>query len=251
MPIHPDATRPDLGAAFFSTWDVGTPERQRAAVEAIGTVWERRPWPLPGLLSYSVYAGFDGRRLLHHSQWAAEDAHHDFVRDQRQWRNEEIDAAVPGIERLGLVRARPYRSLAADGRDVEADGGGRPEPGCVVVVDVEFEGPDAGRQRAWADAVAEAMAADPAPPAGLIAAHFHISLDGTRVVNYAEWSSEQAHIDALAAPGEGIGSPSPLWERVHRFPGRRSDTVRRYHLLFSAARPEGAARAESAGRPAG
>ncbi|MDG9704954.1 antibiotic biosynthesis monooxygenase [Streptomyces sp. DH37] len=257
-PVHPDPTRPEIGATFFSVWDVGTPERQRATVDAIAATWADRPWPTRGLLSYSVYAGTDGRSLLHHSQWTGEEAYDAFVRDHRRERNGEIDAAVPGIERLRLVRARRYRSLP------EKRDGRRPEPGCVVVVDVEFEGPDEARQRAWVDTVAEAIEADSGdgtlPPGG-ISAHFHLSTDGTRVVNYAEWESERAHIDALESPGEGVGSPSPLWRRVRNFPGMVRSDVARYRLLFSTARPgepaegpetaEGPRSAESAARAAG
>ncbi|WP_434439255.1 antibiotic biosynthesis monooxygenase family protein [Lentzea sp. E54] len=35
---------------------------------------------------------------------------------------------------------------------------------------------------------------------GFISANLHASLDGTRVVNYAQWSSEQAYRDALQRP---------------------------------------------------
>ncbi|GAA2407538.1 antibiotic biosynthesis monooxygenase [Streptomyces glaucosporus] len=238
MPVHPDPTRPDSGAALFSTWDVGTPERQRAAVEAIAATWEKRPWPTPELLSYSVYAGTDGRTLLHYSQWTSQEAYDAFVRDHRQERNDEIDAAVPGIERVELLRTRLYRSFPPEPE------GERPEPGCVVIVDVTFEGPDEERQRAWVDAVGEAIATDAGLPSGGISGHFHLGLDGTRVVNYAEWESEQAHIDALKAPGEGIGTTTPQWQRVQNFPGMVRSDVRRYHLRFAGARP-----LESAGSP--
>jgi hypothetical protein len=35
---------------------------------------------------------------------------------------------------------------------------------------------------------------------GFISANLHASLDGTRVVNYAQWSSEQAYHDAVRRP---------------------------------------------------
>ncbi|MFB7596983.1 antibiotic biosynthesis monooxygenase [Streptomyces sp. NPDC056160] len=221
---HPDLGDPRVGAPFFSTWRVGTPDRQRQTVDAVAEAWGRRPWPADGLLSYHVYAGEDGSTLLHHSQWASEQAYEAFVRTLRQERVDEIDTAVPGIERLGLGRYRYYRGASA-GPDERV-------PGCVVIVEVEFDGPDADRQRAWADAVLEALAAEPAPhPAGM-AAHFHLSTDGRRVLNYAQWESAQAHADALAAPGAGVGSASAQWQRVRNWPGLRSSTVRRYeHAL--------------------
>ncbi|GGO46158.1 hypothetical protein GCM10012287_15810 [Streptomyces daqingensis] len=111
----------------------------------------------------------------------------------------EIDAAVPGIERLGLGRFQRCRSTgsAADART----------PGCVAIVDVEFDGPDADRQRAWSDTVFEAMEGDPAPHPGLIPAHFHVSADGTRVLDYAEWESAGAHADAVGDEGDSSALP--------------------------------------------
>jgi hypothetical protein len=38
----PDITRPDVGTVLVSEWTVGTPERQRALVEAFAAAWERR-----------------------------------------------------------------------------------------------------------------------------------------------------------------------------------------------------------------
>lgn len=60
----------------------------------------------------------------------------------------------------------------------------------------DVDGPE--RQRRFIDEVF-AMTRDVAPMPGSIAAHFHISADGARVLNYAEWRDEQAHIDMVAA----------------------------------------------------
>jgi heme-degrading monooxygenase HmoA len=203
---------------------VGTPLRQRQAVEAIAGTWQRRPWPTDDLLGYHVYAGHDGSTLLHYSQWRSAEAFEAFTATHRQERVDEIDTAVPGIERLRLDRYRHYRSGGQEG-DTRV-------PGCIVIVDVEFEGPDPDRQRAWVDAVFEALEKEPTPHPGGIAAHFHLSTDGTRVLNYAEWESAQAHIDALAAPGDGVGSATELWRRVQTWPGMKGGSVSRYdHAL--------------------
>ncbi|QEV17467.1 antibiotic biosynthesis monooxygenase [Streptomyces alboniger] len=229
---HPDPARPEAGLAFISTWSTGSPERQRATLDAIARAWESRPWPHEGLLSYTVYAGFDGSdgsAVLHHSHWRDEEAYQDFfdgAHNGRDARNTEIDAAVPGIERLGLSKTRLYRSWSA------ASGGERREPGAIVIVRIVFDGPDAERQRAWVDGVLEALDSDPVKDKGLISAHFHVSTDGTEVVNYAEWETEQAHIDVLAA-AEGVDSLTPQWRRVREFPGvTSSGTVARYRFAY-------------------
>ncbi|MFG2674250.1 antibiotic biosynthesis monooxygenase [Streptomyces sp. NPDC048445] len=223
---RPDFTRADAGIVKVSTWDAGTPERQGQTVEAIREAWDSREWPHPGLLSYSVGAGEDGRTLLHYSQWSDEQSYQDFVRTGRDDRNADIDAAVPGIERLGPHTYELYRSSSLGGSDTR-------EPGCVVTVDVEFEGADRARQRDWVDSVFEALGTDPAPAPSGIAGHFHVSTDGTRVLNYAEWVSAQAHIDALAASGNGVGSPTPQWERVRSYPGVTGGGVHRYTPALS------------------
>ncbi|MEU6881216.1 antibiotic biosynthesis monooxygenase [Streptomyces sp. NPDC046712] len=224
---RPDLRRSGVGLVLASTWRVGTPERQRAAVDAIAKVWGSRDWPDVGLLSYSVYLGTDGDTLLHYSQWTGEEAYRDYVDRLRDDRNAEIDAAVPGIERVGLDRYTLYRSTAPGEESADRI------PGCVVIVDVEFDGPDAGRQRAWVDGVFEALATDPNPAPGGISGHFHVGVDGTKVLNYAEWESEQAHIEALAQPGAGIGSATPQWAKVQNHPGVTGGGVRRYTPALS------------------
>ncbi|MGW7368554.1 antibiotic biosynthesis monooxygenase [Streptomyces sp. NPDC054841] len=226
LSVRPDLTRPGVGIVKAGTWHVGTPERQQAAVEAIARAWQRRDWPDVGLLSYSVYTSNDGTTLLHYSQWTGEDAYQDFLRTFRDERNDEIDAAVPGIERLGLRSYVPYRSGGRAAGDTT-------EPGCVVIVEADFDGPDPARQRDWVDAVFTALDNDPHTHPGGISAHFHISTDGARVLNYAEWESEQAHREALEAPGDGVGSSTELWERVQRYPGLVGSRVTRYTPALS------------------
>lgn len=212
----PDPTRSDVGAPMFSTWRVGTPERQRATVEAVTAAWDAHPWPTPGLCSYAVFAGGDGDTLLHYSQWADEDAYWAFVRNGRDARTGEVFAAVPEIERVELVGYRLYRSTHPA---TEATA-----PGCFVTVTVEFDEPDAKRQQEWVDGVFDGAEKDPRPQEGLIAAHFHLSTDGARVLNFAEWTSEQAHRDAVEAPGGGARTAAT------DFPGVKSLTFERFHL---------------------
>ncbi|MEN8653473.1 antibiotic biosynthesis monooxygenase [Streptomyces sp. 21So2-11] len=226
---RPNLTRSGVGVVKSSTWDVGTPERQRAAVEVIAKAWESRDWPHEGLLSYSVCTGEDGRSLLHYSQWTDAGAYLTFVREGRDDRNAEIDAGVPGIERLALRTYELYRSTPL------GEGAGR-VPGSVVIVDVEFDGPDPERQRDWTDSVFEALGTDPHPHPGGISGHFHVSTDGTRVLNYAEWESAEAHIEALSGAGQGVGSPTAQWQKVWDYPGVTGGGVQRYApaLSFSA-----------------
>ncbi|MEV0980344.1 hypothetical protein [Streptomyces sp. NPDC049915] len=222
---HPVLTDPRARAPFFSTWRVGTPERQQLTVEAIARTWERQPWPTGDLLSYHVYTGRDGSTLMHHSQWASEQAYEAFVRTRRQERVDEIDTAVPGIERVGLDRYRHHRSRERAVGDTRV-------PGLIVAVRIDFEPAAAEERRHWIDLVLKALDDDPVGHRGLISAHFHLSTDGGHVLNYAEWESERAYDEVLAAPGEGIGAPTEQWERVRTYPAVTGFTPARYeHAL--------------------
>ena len=224
----PDVARADAGIALVGYWTVGTPERQRAAVEAGILAWERAPWP-GGLLSLNAFVSTDGKTVLTYSQWTGDEAIAGFRGGPLTTRLvREVDGAVPGIERSQPISYRLYRSGVRDGA---------PVPGCVVIVSVEFDGPDESRQRKWVDTVFEALEAEAQPHPGGISGHFHISTDGTRVLNYAEWTSEEAHRDALQRSGQGSVGSGPKWREVHRFPGVKSSAVQRYHLQRSLGRP--------------
>ncbi|MEV8313199.1 antibiotic biosynthesis monooxygenase [Streptomyces sp. NPDC059900] len=159
----PDPAGAYDGLVFLSTWSTGTPQRQRATVDAIAGAWASRPWPHEGLLSYTVYTGADGSTVAHRSQWRDEEAYQDFFARGRDERNAEIDEAVPGIERLGLHKTRLRDGVARAAGDDRA-------VGAVVITEGDR------------DAVPQA-----AP--GLISVHFHETTDGARVINYAEWES--------------------------------------------------------------
>ncbi|MFC3451423.1 hypothetical protein [Amycolatopsis speibonae] len=155
-----------------------------------------------GLVSFTAYEGVGHDGAFTYEQWTSEDA----------------------IENLeGAPVYRLYRGQRGEGT-----------PGVLVVVSVEFEGPDERRQRDWIDLVFEALASEPARPEGGISGFFHVSADGTRVLNYAEWTSVEAHLAALAAPGaNGIGT-TDVWKKVQTYPGMSGGSVKRYRPVFSA-----------------
>ncbi|NUT91598.1 MAG: hypothetical protein HOY78_14905 [Saccharothrix sp.] len=131
---------------------------------------------------------------------------------------DEVTVAQFGsvVVRAGFTAYRRYRSLTRSDR----------EPGCVVLVRVELE-PGTGRQ--WVDLVLDALAHSGDLPAGGISGHFHVSDDGSQVLNYAEWETASAHREAVER-GAGSVGVGERWQRVHGFHGLKSSTVRRYRL---------------------
>ncbi|MFI9813443.1 antibiotic biosynthesis monooxygenase [Saccharothrix variisporea] len=123
----------------------------------------------------------------------------------------QFDAVV---SREGFTAYRRYRSLTRSER----------VPGCVVLVRVELA---AGTGREWVDLVLDALAHSQDLPPGGISGHFHVSDDGSKVLNYAEWESAAAHVEAVERGGGSVGV-GERWERVHGFHGLKSSTVRRY-----------------------
>ncbi|MEO3793398.1 hypothetical protein ABGB14_24565 [Nonomuraea sp. B10E15] len=204
----PDLARDDVGAIVVSQWSPCEPGRRQERVEQMFARLERVPWP-PGVISFDVLLSTDGDSVLTYTQCAGQ-AENRFVA--------EVTDAEPTEYRL-------YRGGSRDAR---------PVPGCIVVVSVQFDGPDQQRQRRWVDTVFAAMEAETEPHPDGISAYFHLSADGTKVLNYAEWIDEDSHRDALARSGRGTVGNAPEWRDVQEFSGVESSGFQRYRLLRSA-----------------
>jgi hypothetical protein len=132
------------------------------------------------------------------------------------------DAAVPGIEREGVV---PYRVL---GQAPGSRSGTRPDgPGCVVLVDIATENRD--RTTGWVTSMLELPPGD-TEQTGLTAATSHVSLDGTRVLKLAGWSTSRA----TSSPRRGGRSPD-VERLVMAAPGVRVLGHRRFTWWETAA----------------
>jgi hypothetical protein len=217
---HPEMTRPDAGLVVVTEFEVGGSDQQQALFAASRSAWDTLPWP-ETLLSIAWLASTDGQRALAYVQWRDDSEFESYGRTHRPILAAHLKAAMPSLVPAPPTFYRRYRS------------GTRPdavEPGCIVAVSVEFDAADETRARAWIDSVFEAIAADPAPPAGGLGAHFHVSLDGTRVLNYAEWIDEASHVAALERSGIGAVGSGPGWRAVQTFPGLKSSHVVRYRL---------------------
>lgn len=224
----PDIRRPDSTLVLASEWQVGSAERQRLAVDLAVAAWRRIPWPA-GLLSISWFISLDGEAVVTYSQWAGVEFADAFARGDGPTVFRDLLPEIPGLTLAPPTRYRLYRS----GTREDA-----PVPGCVVFVSVEFDGPDAARQRSWVELVFEALAGTPPPPGG-ISGHFHVSLDGTQVLNYAEWVDADAHTKALEESGGTAIGDGVKWRAVQTYRGIIRSGFRRCTLARSLQRPEG------------
>jgi hypothetical protein len=216
----PQIDRPDAGLAAITEFTVGSPERLQALLDASAAAWANLPWP-ETLLSITWLASLDGQKALAYAQWRDDSEFESYGRIQKPALAQHFRTALPDLAPQPPVFYRRYRS------GVRA---GAPVPGCIVIVSVAFDGPDEARQRAWIDAVFGALEADPQPAAGGIGGHFHASVDGTRVLNYAEWVDEASHQAALDRAGTGTIGAGPKWQAVQAFPGVTGSQVTRYRF---------------------
>ncbi len=196
------------GTVVIQHWDVGTAERQTAAVEALAAAWERRSWPAD-LASVTVQSSVDGASVTSWARSTSDDVAGGLVRSNPPDAMDGLAQAVPGIKASEPTAYRFYRATVS---------GPSPTVGCVVMVRLAADGP--ALARAWVDAVIDAIESEPAPIPGLIAAHFYVGADGTGIVNYAEWSGEAEHRRAIEGGDiAGIGqTPSQAWDRALALP---------------------------------
>jgi hypothetical protein len=216
----PDISRADVDVVVVNHWDVGTFERAQAAAAVVAASWEHGPWP-EALVSLTVYLSTDGRSVLTYAQWTSDNARLELMKAHRPAGVTALAEAVPGTEPSEPVAYRLYRSMVPDGP--------RRAPGCIVIVNIDADGPERARQ--WVDTVVDALHGEGEPHAGLISANFHISTDG-KILNYAEWAAEDDHRDAMEnGPTEGIGqTDSPQWRRVQNMRNVKPVGLQRYRL---------------------
>lgn len=221
---RPDFEHPSVGAAMLSEWNVGPIDQQRAAVDAAVAHLTGLPWP-EGLISRTFGVTEEAGTVLDYAQWSSAAAH-------RGFRDTEQSGLLAAVRRVAPDAELPeptsyYLHRGGSSGDPER------QPGAVIAIHIETG--DVERSRAWIDAVHDALAADPAPnPAGL-SGYFHISTDGTKVLNYTEWESAQAHRDHLA--GADPDRISPQWRRVHTMPGVTFPGLTRYFPHNGLTRP--------------
>ncbi|MGV9693209.1 antibiotic biosynthesis monooxygenase [Streptomyces sp. NPDC003444] len=219
----PDIDREDAGLALVAALYVGSPAAQRKVADAVLEEWASAPRP-EGLLSQNCYLSTDGETVWTYEQWSDLSA-------CREAGGQEPPAPLRGlgengadIERCAPVAYRRYRSAVY-------------EPGSVPTAFVApaFDTDGRAPQRAIIDALLDGPLTQATP--GLIAAHFHFSLDGGRVLNFAEFADGTAHDVFLDSPRAQVTT-----RITDEMPGVRGIGGRRYVLrgsVVSASRARG------------
>ncbi|MYR46956.1 antibiotic biosynthesis monooxygenase [Streptomyces sp. SID5910] len=203
-PAYPDIRRPDAQVVFVTQWYVPGRAAGIALLDELSDQW-RGPGP-DGVLAFHAYLGTDEETVLTYVQAQRPDTYRPFVR------------SLPGAARAEPVEYRLRRSVVL---------GTASPPGCAVVATFDVDG--AERQERIIESVVGAL--DHAPEEqhrGMLTAHFHASTDGSRVLNYAEWTSDEAHEAFL----RGATRKATL-RATGATPGVRPIGFKRYHLHHS------------------
>jgi hypothetical protein len=130
---------------------------------------------------------------------------------------------VGNVRRAGPLTYHHYRTYLVEGRDPD-------DAALVVAVEIYFAPGAADRRETWVDLVIAAIETDPAMPSGLISAQFHLSDDGSHVLNLALWTSEADYDAALQSGPPGIAqSDTAAWRAVTSFDGIVRNVIGRYN----------------------
>ncbi|MFJ8128284.1 hypothetical protein [Streptomyces hydrogenans] len=195
---RPVLDSPGSAVALVTTVPVDGPGRPRAVAEAVARLGaDPAAWP-EGLASFTVYVDDTGATVLTYTQWTSEEALAGALKGTGGTWPTGL-GAVPGA---GVPAAAPFRHYRAVLGSVPPDPAALPESFPVAFFATE----DEAAARKWLDGLLASEesteGADRAYP-GAVAAHLHISLDGTQVLSFSEWLSEEqavAHIEAVWAP---------------------------------------------------
>ncbi|WP_049574834.1 hypothetical protein [Streptomyces sp. SBT349] len=199
-------------------WQVPGRADQRAAADAAMARWRVGPWP-EGCLSVTALLSTDGGLVLFSARWR------DLASADAPWEGALAEArAVAEVEPLETLKARPAEAFAWREEERERPEEG-PFPGCTVYIVIGTAGP--AEQAQVAETIAGHVAGTP-NPAG-IGGQLLFTLDGTRVINWAEWTSEEAHREAVGAPA--LGGARGIFDGMEGIEGLRMNRFQRYRAL--------------------
>lgn len=106
----------------------------------------------------------------------------------------------------------------------------RPDAGYVGLVSFRVENPVS--QHKLVDAIAPEVERWIRHRPGFLSAHFHLSMDGTRVLNYSQWTSESAYSDFQRDPNTEV-----LQRAIADVPGVQEKESVGYRLYLSVVAP--------------
>ena len=204
-PTVPPMTRPGVGIVALNRWRAADRPHQLRLARASLDAWHTLDWP-PGLLGHHVALGTAGDVVLNYSQWSDRGALGRFSAEGLAERAAWVQARGGEVDRLSSVHLRRYRTMRGPRQDEQT--------GCLVIVSFATQSP--GQQVALVDGIIHNATTEQPVSPGMLASHFHVSLDGTRVVNVVEFTDAEAHQRVVEG---SLGDGSPVIRFIRAQPG--------------------------------
>lgn len=207
----PNPTPAPAASVFLTSWWASSESAAATELDRLADIWDTVD--LSGIRQILFYQSVDGATCLLYVEC-----------DPAQTmspRENQLPADFGGHR---LSEFRRERTIVVDAHLLAEI----PSPGEVVVVaSFDVDGPE--RQRVVIDSVVERIAASQASDQqGLAQADFHTSVDGTRVLNFALWESDEAHESFLDSRSRHTNL-----RVTTETPGVRPIGFTRYHLKRS------------------
>lgn len=175
------------------------PEQQQDLIQAIKEYLETVKTQ-PGFVSANLHQSTDGLKVANYAQWSDMDSFTAFRN------NQQVQAKAAKLFEFDPPDLHVYEIVTSESKV------GIPEikEGEYITHFAEFSMP-AENQPQMIELAKEHIKPAMEQP-GLISATFHRSLDGTRVINYGQWDSEEAIAKLVQQPG--FSSDKPYWDGI-------------------------------------
>ena len=154
----------------------------------------------PGFVSANLHQSIDGVKVINYAQWSDMQAFEAFRN------NEEVQAKAAKLFEFDTPDSHVYEIVASESKV----GTPKIKQGEYITHFAEFR-MTAENQPQMIKLAKEHVKSAIAQP-GLISATFHRSLDGTRVINYGQWSNQDAIKELTQQPG--FGKDKPYWDGI-------------------------------------
>ncbi|MEO1375315.1 MAG: antibiotic biosynthesis monooxygenase [Cyanobacteria bacterium J06635_10] len=186
-------------------------ERQQELIDTIAE-FVKTVKQQPGFVSANIHKSLDGVKVANYAQWKT-------IKDFENFReNAEVQEKAAKLREFNAPDSHVYEVIISESKS------GIPEIEKQYIYHfAEFRMQPENQPRMIELAKENVTKAMKLP--GLVSANFHRSIDGTRVINYGQWSNKEAIENLKKQPG--FGSESPYWE------GIAENEHHLYELVFS------------------
>ncbi|MGB3756231.1 MAG: antibiotic biosynthesis monooxygenase [Rivularia sp. (in: cyanobacteria)] len=153
----------------------------------------------PGFVSANIHKSLDGLKVANYAQWKTKEDFENFIN------NAETQEKAAKLRQFNPPDSHIYEVVISESKE------GIPQIDKKYIYHfAEFRMQPENQPRMVELAEENVGKAMKLP--GLVSANFHRSLDGTRVINYGQWSNQEAIENLKKQPG--FSSESAYWEGI-------------------------------------